>query len=122
MSSDIYTLANAKAKGKRPQYYENPESDRLMAILMAVAGELAVARERVDTLERLLEAKGVLSKSDVDSFEPSREQAQERGKWQQEYIARILRIVQQEREAITEAARSNGKNDLDTIVDQLANS
>lgn len=122
MSSDIYTLANAKAKGKRPQYYENPESDRLMAILMAVAGELAVARERVDTLERLLEAKGVLSKADVDSFEPSREQAQERGKWQQEYIARILRIVQQEREAITEAARSNGKNDLDTIVDQLANS
>ena len=42
-----------KAKGKRPVYFNDPECDKLLAIVMAVAGELAAVRERLDTLERI---------------------------------------------------------------------
>jgi hypothetical protein len=67
---------------------------------MAVAQELAVARERVDTLERLLEAKGVVARDEIERFQPTSDQAAERGLWMQEYLTRVLRIVQQEAEAI----------------------
>jgi hypothetical protein len=95
--------ASAKAAGKRP-YFMTPEVERVMAIAMAIAQELAVARLRVDTLERLLERKGVLTRSEIESFEPTPEEAVQRGLWTQEYIARVLRIVQQEAEQLAAGA------------------
>lgn len=119
MNLDYLQLAGTKAKGKRPQFFELAESERLMSILMTVAGELAVTRERLDTVERLLESKGLLNQQEIESFEPSREQADQRGLLHQEYIARILRIVQQEKEALEEAARCNSDNDLADIEKEL---
>lgn len=90
--------ASAKPAGKRP-YFMTPEVERVLAITMAVAQELAVARARLDALERLLDRKGLLQRAEVEQFAPGTEEAAERGLWVQEYIARILRIVQQEGEA-----------------------
>jgi hypothetical protein len=84
-----------KPAGKRP-YFLNPESERILAITMAVAQELAVTRARVDTLERLLEAKGVVLRDEIEGFTPSAEEHAERAAWSQEYLNRVLRIVQQE--------------------------
>jgi hypothetical protein len=91
--------ASAKPAGKRP-YFLTPEVERVMAIAMAIAQELAVARARIDTLERLLERKGVMTREEIETFEPTPNEATERGLWAQEYIARVLRIVQQEAEQI----------------------
>ncbi len=96
--ADALDAASAKPAGKRP-YFLNPETERVLAITMAVAQELAVARARIDTLERLLERSGVLRRTEIDSFEPTPAEAAERGAWIQEYLVRILRIVQQEAEA-----------------------
>jgi hypothetical protein len=90
--------ASAKPAGKRP-YFLDPEVERVMAITMAVVQELAVVRQRADTLERILRAKGMLNASEIDAFEPTKDEAAERGLWTQEYLARVLRIVQQEGEA-----------------------
>jgi hypothetical protein len=95
--------ASAKPAGKRP-YFLNPEVERVMAIAMAIAQELAVARARVDTLERLLERKGIMTRSEIETFEPSPDEAEQRGLWTQEYIARVLRIVQQEAEQLKAGA------------------
>lgn len=100
MSIDPLKHAGAKPKGKRPYFFESREAERVMAITMAVAQELAVMRERLDTVERLLEAKGVVSKADIENYAPTKTEADERGAWTQEYLARILRIVQQEIEAL----------------------
>jgi hypothetical protein len=95
---DALAGAGAKPAGKRPNFL-TPEVERVLAITMAVAQELAVARQRVDTLERLLRAKGIVRESEIDGFKPDAEAAAERALWTQEYLARILRIVQQENEA-----------------------
>jgi hypothetical protein len=95
--------ASAKPAGKRP-YFLTPEVERVMAIAMAIAQELAVARARIDTLERLLERKGVITRAEIETFEPTPDEAIERGLWAQEYIARVLRIVQQEAEQIKAGA------------------
>lgn len=120
MSLDYLQLAGTKAKGKRPQFFEDADNERLLSILMAVAGELAVTRERLDTMERLLEAKGVVSQQEIESFTPDRDQAEARGLLQQEYIARILRIVQQEKEALEEQQRCQNNNDLSEIEQELS--
>jgi hypothetical protein len=103
---DALADASAKPAGKRP-YFLHPEVERVMAITMAVAQELAVARDRLDTLERLLESKGLVFRDEIETFEPTPAAAAERGLWIQEYLARILRIVQQEGEAIAHDARGD---------------
>ncbi len=45
------------AKGKRPVYFEDPQVDKLLAMVIALTGEVSVLRERIDNLERLLETK-----------------------------------------------------------------
>lgn len=95
---DALSKAGNKPAGKRP-YFLAPEVERALAIAMVLAQELAVTRQRVDTLERLLLAKGVLSAGEFDAFVPDAKAAKERAAWTQEYIARVLRIVQQENEA-----------------------
>jgi hypothetical protein len=102
--------ASAKPAGKRP-YFLDREVERVLAITMATVQELAVARQRVDTLERLLEAKGLLSRDEIDAFRPDADQAAERGLWIQEYLTRVLRIVQQEGEAIAADAQGDVRSE-----------
>jgi hypothetical protein len=83
------------AKGKRPVYLENPQTDKLLAIVMALTGEVSVLRERLDTIEQLLEAKGILSVHEIEAYEPDAEVFKEREKWRGEYVARVLRVVQE---------------------------
>jgi hypothetical protein len=99
---DWIALAGKKAKGKRPAYFEDPALDRLTSIVMALAGEVAVTRERLDTVERLLEAKGSITRADIDAYRPDRDAGYERGLATREFIARILRGVQQDMEALAE--------------------
>lgn len=81
------------AKGPRPQFFNDPAVDKLLAMVMALAGEVSVMRDRNDTLERLIEAKGVLDKSEIDHYKPTKDVMAEREAWRQEYLAHILRIV-----------------------------
>lgn len=97
---DSIALANAKAKGKRPYFFKDPDVERVLSIAMALAGEVAVLRQRLDTIEELLEERGGIGKADIEAFVPNPAQQAARSRWNQEYLARILRIVQQEREAI----------------------
>ena len=112
---DPLKLAGAKAKGKRPYFVENPDVERLTNIVLVLTQELAVTRERMDTIERLLERGEPVSKAAIDSFRASRTEADERGQWTQEYLARVFRIIQQEGEAIEkvdEAASEDVANEL----------
>jgi hypothetical protein len=104
--ADALARASAKPAGKRP-YFLQQETERVLAITMAIAQELAVARTRIDTLERILKAKGYIEMDEIESFVPSASAAHERALWTQEYLTRILRIVQQEAEAIHAAAQGD---------------
>ena len=103
MSIDPLLLAGAKAKGKRPAYFDAPENDRMLSMLLALASDVAVLRERLDTVERLLDANGVVTRADIEGFRPDRDAAYERGLMHRELVARLLRGVQQDMEGLTEA-------------------
>ncbi|WP_338876184.1 hypothetical protein WBJ53_11075 [Spirosoma sp. SC4-14] len=111
------TLSGARAKGPRPYSLGDRSLEDALNIIMALAGELAVVRERLDTLERLLEQKGVVLPEEVDQFVPTYDQEKKRQQWQADYIARILRIVQQELEAIQQPTLNN--SNMKEILEEL---
>ena len=93
-----------KAKGKRPVYFDNPESDKLLAMVLALAGEVSVLRDRLDTLERLAQAKGLISIQEIETYRPDEQVEQEREQQRSEYIAHILQIIQEDLDAIAPEA------------------
>ncbi len=103
---DWIARAGAKAKGKRPAYFTDPAVDRTLSIVMALAGEVSVLRERMDTIERLLEAKGSVTRAQIEGYVPDPVAGAERGLLTKEFIARILRGVQQDMEAMAEQGPS----------------
>lgn len=112
---DPLVLANRRAKGKRPQFLDDPAVERVLSITMALAGELSVARERVDTLERLLVQRGVLGADAIESFVPDAATLAARDAWGREYIARILRIVDQDVQAMRDAAEPSVEQWMDDL-------
>jgi len=112
---DPVALANRRAKGKRPQFLDDPAVERVMSITLALAGELSVARERIDTLERLLVQRGVLGAGDIDAFAPDTAALAARDAWGREYIARILRIVEHDVQAMNDAAEPTVEQWMDKL-------
>lgn len=112
---DYINIASNKAKGKRPYFFEDPAVERVLNITMAIGMELAVVRERMDSLERILEEKGIMTREEIESYTPkTKDIATERQQWHSEYISRILRIIQQEMEAI-----QNPDKTLHEIADDI---
>ena len=82
-------------KGRRAQFYPDPAIDQLMAIVVALTGELSVAFDRLDTLERLLESRGVLRPADVEAWEPDPAAAAVRNRRREELIERVFQVLSQ---------------------------
>lgn len=83
-----------RAKGKRPVYLDGSQTDQLLSIVLALTGEVSVLRERLDTLERLMESKGVLSQADIEAYQPDETVEQVRSQWRSDYLDRVLRVLQ----------------------------
>lgn len=84
------------AKGRRPYFFDDPNIDRLLAMLMSLAGEISVLRDRLDTHERLAEKRTWSAYKEVEAFEPSQEVMDWRDKSRADYLDRILRIMADE--------------------------
>lgn len=65
--------------------------DQALAMIAALASELAVARERIDTLERVLEENGVLDRTRIEDYRAEGEAAQQREGLRMRMIAKIFR-------------------------------
>jgi len=87
------------AKGGRPLFLETPAQDDLLAIVVALAQEVAVMRERADTVERLLVQKGVLGPDDIEKYKPDQSVDLAREQWRQDYLGRIFRPIKERAEA-----------------------
>lgn len=87
-----------KAKGQRPRYFDDPAIDKVLSITLALAGELAVLRDRVDTIERLAEAGQPISRTAIDAYQPDERVRTERDAWRDTFLSVVLRTVHQELE------------------------
>ena len=60
-------------QGGRNAFFENAESDRLLAMLMQLVTEHWAVRERLLVLEQLLVDKGVFENDEIDAYRPDPE-------------------------------------------------
>lgn len=67
------------------------QDEQAMAMILALASELAVTRARLDACERVLVAAGVLGADAVDSYSPDEAAAVAREALRTRSIAKILR-------------------------------
>lgn len=73
----------------------SPGEERLLAMVTGLAAEVAVTRERLDTVERLLDSRDVLSREDIETFRPDEAAAEERDALRRGVIGTVLRPVQE---------------------------
>jgi hypothetical protein len=106
-----------KAKGKRPFYFSNPDIDKLLSMVMALTGELAVARDRIDTLERVAADKGLFSSDDIEAFELNEEAMEARAKRHAGMLREVNRIIVGEIEDLQDA----DEEAYATVVEQIEN-
>jgi hypothetical protein len=70
-------------------FFKDPAIDRLLAMVMSLAAELHVTKDRLATLEMTLEKSGTLASGALDGFVPNAEQA-DRLKAERESFAHVL--------------------------------
>jgi hypothetical protein len=84
------------AKGRRPFFFKDPNTDKLLSMVAALAGEVAVLRQRLDTHERVAAARQLFSIEDIEAFAPDVQTSDERARWRQEFLQRVFRILELE--------------------------
>lgn len=90
-----------KATGPdRPRYFDGSDVDRVMAIVLALASELASVRERLDTHERLAAARKVATPDLVNAHVADEGAEEEREVWRDAYIRRIFRVIEEDLDAL----------------------
>ena len=86
------------AKGKRPQYFEDPAVDKLHLMVMALIEELSVTRDRLDTVERLIEKHGLFQVEEIEDYFPDLKADGERSGRRIAYIRRVMKGITDELE------------------------
>ena len=80
-------------KGRNPHFFDDPNTDRLITMVMELASEVSVMRDRLDTHEHLAAQKGVYSEQDVEAFRPDEDEAKARADWRSRFLDRILKAL-----------------------------
>lgn len=83
-----------KARGKRPAFSDDPIVDSLTSMVLALAAEVSVLHERLDTVERVAEAKRAFTHADIEAYRATPEVDAAREKWRADFLERVLRSVQ----------------------------
>lgn len=91
------------AKDTRPQYFDDPAVDKLLQMVVVLAQELSVTRERLATVEALIEKHGLFERRAIDTAELSDADAEARAQRHNAFLERFLRVVTKEIEELGEA-------------------
>lgn len=71
-------------------FFRDPAVDRVLGVAMELAAEVYVLRDRLRTLERVLERQGTLQLADLEGYTHSAEERIQRLAERDELIARVL--------------------------------
>ena len=93
------------AKGPRPQFFPGePGADQLLAMVLTLATELSVIRERLDTAEQIAAGRGLDLRAAIESYQPSLADRERREAWRVQFLQRLLQGVTSEAAAANTAA------------------
>ena len=106
------------AKGHRPSFFDDPVNDKIISMITSIVTEIWVNRERLDTIETIMEEKGLCLNEEIENFKPSRKTLEKRENMRQELLDRIFYIFQEE---VEDTARGDTKEMYETAVNISSN-
>ena len=80
------------AKGKRPQFYDTPGLDAAMSMIMVLASELSVLRDRLDSAERVAKAGGLDLAAGIETLQLDQQALEEREARRQDFLTRLFQL------------------------------
>jgi hypothetical protein len=81
-----------RTRGKRPAFFDDPAIDQMMTFMIELTTEVAVLRERLDTVERLLDERGSVTRAAIEGYQPTPAIESERAAWREAYLKRVFRM------------------------------
>ena len=105
------------AKGHRPHFFDDPNIDKLMAMVMALTTEVSVLRDRLDTHERLAAKKEWADHEAIEAYQMDDIADAYRTQARSEFIARVLRILQTE---LDEIAQQDAETAYEEIMKEVS--
>lgn len=110
---------NRHSRGKRPEFYSTPGVDQLFSMVMVLASELNVMRDRIDAQERVAKEQGVDLAAAIDGLELGENALQEREAWRQDFLNRLFYVAQKDVAEV--AGRETTDGFTETIRDIAVN-
>jgi hypothetical protein len=71
-------------------FFRDPTVDRMLGVVMELAAEVYVLRDRLHTVEQLLQRSGALDLTELERYEPTHTERAQRLAERDALIARIL--------------------------------
>lgn len=107
------------ARGKRPQFYDTPGMDQVMSMIMVLAGDLCVVRDRLDAAERVAKAHGIDLAAGIESLKLDDEALEEREARRQDLLARMYSLMRKEaNEAVAKESEQGYRKTIEEIAQQ----
>lgn len=88
------------ARGEPPRYFDDAEVGKVLSMVVALAGEMAVMRDRLDTVERLLDSGEPVTREAIERYAPDEAVRTERDAWRQQFLSIVFRTLHAERERL----------------------
>lgn len=83
-------------RGRRPRFFDDRAIDQLHGMVMAMATEMAVLYERIDTMERVAARKGVMLREELAGYVPDEAAQADREAWRQRLLERMFYLYREE--------------------------
>jgi hypothetical protein len=96
------------ARGKRPQFYDTAGLDQAMSMIMVLANELSVVRDRLDSAERVAKAQGLDLAAGIETLQLDQEALEEREERRQEFLRRLFYVQLKDADEAAQAQTSEG--------------
>ncbi len=79
----------------RPEqtFFDDPGLDRAVGMIMTLASELYVLRDRQRCLEKMLAARGMLDLAELDFYKPTADEAEEIAADRDAFVASLMENV-----------------------------
>jgi len=86
------------SKGGRPTFLDSADSERLLNMVVALAGEVSLLHDKLDSLARVAGAGAPFTLDDIERFAPDEAVLAERSARRTAFLERVFRILQAEAE------------------------
>ena len=103
------------ARGKRPQFYADPAMDQAMSMILVLAEEFSVLRDRLDTVERVASDNGLAAA--IEAYQPPQSVLEAREAGRQAFLTRLYYLA---RKDAAEAAEADTADRFTAALDDIA--